>query len=311
MKPLNLSWHSRSGRLMLVIFAGAAATALLFVMAPGRTSGAPTPPTPSHGISFAKGCNSPSTVGGPYTCHFVILNSILVDTVGDTLTINSIVDTVHAIGGDVVSANLLPSAALTYAGGASCNVGQTLCSLPTGSSIVTGDFTLYTPILSTDPNPLQDDATLKWNDTCTGTSANCNTANQAQSAGSQSVIQTQTPTVTNTPTNTPTATKTPIVIVDTATPPATATTVRRVSTATNVPTVAPTTVPTVVNTVLALEAPRPALVNTVLGIVLPETGSGPGASRGPSDSWILLTGFAGGALLIAIGAMRLRKRDEG
>jgi hypothetical protein len=67
----------------------------------------------------------------------------------------------------------------------------------------------------------------------------------------------------------------------------------------------------VVNTVLALEAPRPPLVNTVLGIVLPETGSGPGSRGGAGDGWMLLAGIAGGALLVVAGARRIRKRDEG
>jgi hypothetical protein len=278
----------------------------LFFMAPGRTSGAPAP---THGIGFAKGCDSPTIVGQGYVCHFLILNNT--DTAGDTLTVNSITDKVHATAGDVLSGNLLlPPTVLTFGGGASCNVGQTLCSLPPGATIGTNDISLYTPVVVGDPNPLKDDAILKWNDSCNGTSNNCNPANQETTASSQSVVQTQTPTVTHTPTNTPTVTTTPILLVDTATPIATATTVRRVSTATKVPAVAPTTVPTVVNTVLALEAPRPALVNTVLGIVLPETGSGAGARGGASDGWMVLTGFAGGALLIGAGALRIRRRDE-
>ena len=160
MKSPNLFLRGRLGRLLLVAFAGAVATTVLFAMAPWSASAVPPLPAPRHGIGFAKGCNSPRTVGDPYTCNFAILNSIAVDTAGDTLTINSIVDKVHATASDVVSANLLPSAVLTFSGGATCNVGQTLCSLPTGSSITTDDFTLYTPILVTDPNPLKDDAAL-------------------------------------------------------------------------------------------------------------------------------------------------------
>ena len=127
MKSIDLSWNSRFGRLLLVAFAGAVATTVLFAMAPWSASGAGE----VHGIGFAKGCNSPTTVGAPYVCHFVILNNS--DTAGDTLTINSIVDTVHPTAGDVVSANLLPSAVLTFTGLASCNVGQTLCTLLVGS----------------------------------------------------------------------------------------------------------------------------------------------------------------------------------
>ena len=51
-------------------------------------------PGPFHGIAFAKGCESPVNVGGQYTCGFAVANNI--DQAADTLTVTSIVDTVHA-----------------------------------------------------------------------------------------------------------------------------------------------------------------------------------------------------------------------
>ena len=170
-----------------------------------------------HGISFLKGCNSPTVVGQPYVCTFQAQNTV--DTAHDTLTITSVVDVVHAFGGDVTSVNLLPTSTLTLAGGATCNVGQTLCTLPFGSS-VTFSATFYS-VNPGDPNPLTDTATLTWQDTCSpGTpSPNCPIGQTLHTqAGSQSEVQTPTPTPTPTftPTPTPTFTLTP-----TATPTST------------------------------------------------------------------------------------------
>ena len=160
-----------------------------------------------HGISFLKGCNSPTMVGEPYICTFQVQN--VVDTAHDTLTISSLVDVVHAGAGDVTSINLLLTpTVLTLAGGATCNVGQTLCTLPFNSSIT---LTIsYYNVHPGDPNPLTDTATLTWQDTCSpGTpTPNCPLGQTLHTqAGSQSEIQTPTPTPTNTPT--PTATPTP------------------------------------------------------------------------------------------------------
>ncbi len=162
--------------------------------------------TPLHGIGFAKGCNSPVTVGYPYQCNVLTINNV--DSAGDTLTITSLVDVVNSGGGPVTSGNLLPSLSLSFSGGSSCAPGQTICTLPAGSSISTNaPFSFYT-VQSTDPNPLTDTATLTWQDLCTSAAPNCPVGNQSATAGSSAVVQTPTPTPTNTPTNTPTATPT-------------------------------------------------------------------------------------------------------
>jgi hypothetical protein len=158
-----------------------------------------------HGISFLKGCNSPTIVGDPYICTFQVVNNV--DTAHDTLTITSLVDVVHSGTGDVSSGNVLPTATLVFSGGSSCNVGQTLCTLPYGSSI---SLTIsFYSVLPGDPNPLSDTATLTWQDTCDSGSPNCPIGDLHTEAGSQSEVQTPTPTPTNTFTPTPTATATP------------------------------------------------------------------------------------------------------
>ncbi|MGD0764715.1 MAG: hypothetical protein ABR978_00195 [Dehalococcoidia bacterium] len=161
-----------------------------------------------HGISFLKGCNSPTVVGQPYICTFQAQNTV--DTAHDTLTITSVVDIVHAFAGDVTSTNLLPTpTTLTLGGGATCNVGQTLCTLPFGASV---SLTIsYYNVAPGDPNPLTDTATLTWQDTCDQSPqpSNCPLGQTLHTqAGSQSEVQTPTPTPTNTPTATPTATPT-------------------------------------------------------------------------------------------------------
>ena len=95
------------------------------------------------------------------------------------------------------------------------------------------------------------------------------------------------------------------VVVSRATP--TNTPVRRRS-----PTPEPTSTPvpptaTPVNVTLPLVAtPRPRQPES---IVLPNTGFG--FSGGDNGGWVLLAGLAGGALLLVVAAMRLRKRDQG
>ena len=163
-----------------------------------------------HGISFVKGCASPTTVGQPYVCTYQALNTL--DTAHDTLTITSVVDVVHASAGDVTSTNLLPTpTTLTLGGGSTCNVGQTLCTLPFNSSITfTASFYNVAPA---DPNPLTDTATLTFQDTCSaGTpTANCPLGQTLHTqTGSQSEVQTPTPTPTDTATPTATSTDTPI-----------------------------------------------------------------------------------------------------
>lgn len=144
-----------------------------------------------HGIGFVKGCQSPTDIGSPYLCTYAILNTV--DTgngagTSDTLTITSVVDVVHASPSDVASANLLPLLTLHLSGGATCNVGQTLCTLPPGSSITSDPYSFYTPD-GNDPSPLTDTATLTWQDLCTSNADNCPATAQTSTSGSQSTLQ--------------------------------------------------------------------------------------------------------------------------
>jgi hypothetical protein len=94
----------------------------------------------THGIGFAKGCDSPVNVGDPYNCGFLIANTILLDTHRDTLTVDSLTDVVHAFNGDIPSGELLPTRTIAaYSDGATCvtaaNVfvpvgGQARCCAP-------------------------------------------------------------------------------------------------------------------------------------------------------------------------------------
>lgn len=145
-----------------------------------------------HGITFLKGCDSPTLIGSPYLCSYSIANVLDSGdgTLGshDTLTISSLVDVVHANPSDVTSANLLPSLTLTLSGGATCNVGQTVCSLPFGSSISSAPNSFYN-VDNNDPNPLTDTATLTWQDTCSSGASNCPVGDQTTTSGSQTTIQ--------------------------------------------------------------------------------------------------------------------------
>ncbi len=81
------------------------ATAVLIVAGVG--GGAASRADVQHGISFTKGCVSPTQIGQPYTCTYSIRNKV--DDAQDTLTINGLVDVVHAAGGDVSSGNVFSS----------------------------------------------------------------------------------------------------------------------------------------------------------------------------------------------------------
>jgi hypothetical protein len=142
-----------------------------------------------HGIGFVKGCVSPTSITQPYACSYAIFNNSDTgnEVIADTLTITSLVDVVHADPSDVSSGNILPSLNLSFSGGASCNVGQTQCTLPPGSSISASPYSFYT-VDSSDPNPLTDTATLTWQDTCSSGANNCPVGNQTSTAGSQSTI---------------------------------------------------------------------------------------------------------------------------
>ena len=142
-----------------------------------------------HGIGFAKGCDSPIAVGDPYECEYTINNNV--DTgdgvTGDTLTITSIVDVIAANPSDETSANLLPLLTLTLSGGATCNPGQTLCTLPPGASISSDPYSFYN-VDADDPSPLDDTAELTWQDLCTSGANNCPIDDRTSQAGSQVTI---------------------------------------------------------------------------------------------------------------------------
>src|SRR3954452_24823919 len=130
----------------------------------GMGGGAALAADTQHGISLTKGCVSPTQIGQPYTCTYSVRNTI--DDAQDTLTINSLVDVVHAQGGDVSSGNVLSSLQLVAAAGTPTCTGPTIsgngtaatpwtgatsCTLPFGSRINTNQFSFYT-VKSTDFN---------------------------------------------------------------------------------------------------------------------------------------------------------------
>src|SRR5262245_29362401 len=81
---------------------GVGALALVFGVLIGLQFAAADPPV-QHGISFTKGCDSPTKIGSPYACTFTIRNTV--DDAHDTLTFNGISDVVAASGGNVTAAN--------------------------------------------------------------------------------------------------------------------------------------------------------------------------------------------------------------
>jgi len=146
---------------------------------------------PQHGITFLKGCQSPTTVGDKMRCDFSIVN----DQDPDTLTITSLQDVIQAAGGDDDAGNVLPQLDLAFTDGGSgssfCDAGQNLCTLPTGSSISTKTSFAYHVVTGDDAdnaNPLKDQATLTWQDLCTSDAPNCPVGNQANTTGSQTQI---------------------------------------------------------------------------------------------------------------------------
>ena len=174
-----------------------------------------------HGIGFTKGCSSPTQIGQPYSCGYTVRN--VLDEAEDTLTINSLVDIVHASGGDVNSGNILGSTQVTITtlatsgppSGASCvaasgngvfptpYTGVTSCTLPFGSRVNILPFSHYTVQAGDIGLPghnLRDDASLSWHDLCNdpaGTgNQNCNPNPPDVGAASLSLI-TQLPSTTD------------------------------------------------------------------------------------------------------------------
>jgi len=172
-----------------------------------------------HGISFTKGCASPTHIGQPYSCSYSVRNNV--DEAQDTLTMTGLADTVHSAGGDVGSGNVMTS--LKFEIGAflpgfstppTCNgIGTgtaadpfrnaTTCTLPFGSRLNVQPFSFYT-VQAADFNlaghVLTDSANLTWHDTCndpagTGNS-NCVPNPPNVGAGSQTLVIGLTPTVT-------------------------------------------------------------------------------------------------------------------
>src|SRR4051794_6198135 len=97
---------SRRPALRALVLLALGATVLLAVAqaGPATTPGAEaqvvatnTPVGPAHGMGFAKGCDSPVSVGDPYRCFFVLTNTI--DQSGDTITVTSITDVVTSAAG--------------------------------------------------------------------------------------------------------------------------------------------------------------------------------------------------------------------
>jgi len=140
-----------------------------------------------HGMTFVKGCITPTTVGDKIECNYGAFN----DFDPDTLTMTSVVDVVHAAGGDDTSGNILPNLQLEFTGGASCNVGQTLCTLPPNSSIQTSSpFPYHTATgADADQGTVFDDANFTWQDTCSGGEDNCPVGDQVNSSGSSTLVQ--------------------------------------------------------------------------------------------------------------------------
>ena len=77
-------------RIKRILF-GIGALVLAFGTAIGIGYAAPGDPV-QHGISFTKGCQSPTAILQPYACSFTIRN--ITDEAQDTLTIHELVDTV-------------------------------------------------------------------------------------------------------------------------------------------------------------------------------------------------------------------------
>src|SRR5580765_1973558 len=178
-------------------------------------AGASSADDTQHGISFTKGCTSPTKIGNPYACSFTVRN--ILDEAQDTLTVNGLIDVVHSAGGDVGAGNnLLGSVQITTTtpptgatqSGSTCAaamgtgtvgnpyVGVTSCTLPFGSRVNVLSFSHYTvqPLdFALPSHQLRDDASLSWHDVCNdpaGTgNTNCNPNPPNAGAASLSLIQ--------------------------------------------------------------------------------------------------------------------------
>lgn len=205
---------------------------------------------PTHGIGFAKGCDAPVNVGDPYNCGFLVANTPLLDQHGDTLTVTSLTDVVHAFDGDIPSGEILNTRTIAaYTDGAVCldaannpiavgGTGAVICILPTNSAVAFARAQLYI-VREGDlggDGKIDDDAEIVFNDLCTSGASDCPIGPNTSQAAASSFVNTPTPTPTATPTNTPTPTPT-----NTATPTPTPT--NTPVPPTNTPTPTPTNTP--------------------------------------------------------------------
>src|SRR5436190_10916000 len=164
---------------------------LLTVVAAAVLAVAPGALAAFHGVAMTKGCLSPRNVGQTYTCAVQIQN--IVDTAHDTVRVTGLSDTVNASGGAVPTGNILGSVGLVFGGTpgtvscvggggagtvASPYLGATACTLASGGTIVTSQFSHYTiqagdfnldsqPGVPPDPDHrLTDTALVNWNKLC-------------------------------------------------------------------------------------------------------------------------------------------------
>jgi len=189
---------SAAGLLVMLTFAGSA-----------------TAQDVNHAIDFTKTCTSPTKIGDPYACSYMVLNDV--DAAQDTLTVTGLRDVVHRAGGDVDSGNVFGTLQIdncTTASGActqsaaTCTgatlfgtgtrvnpwVGAASCTLPYGSQLNFHFFSHYTVQPADYGLPshiLTDDAYLTWHDLCNGPVANTNcVADPADAqAKSQTVVE--------------------------------------------------------------------------------------------------------------------------
>ena len=95
------------------------------------SASAADPPVVLHGLSVFKGCESPVQAGDKYECSYGIQQNVA----GDTAIVTSVTDTTATSAGPMSSGNILSSLVLTLSGGATCNSGQTSCTIPAGGEI--------------------------------------------------------------------------------------------------------------------------------------------------------------------------------
>ena len=148
-----------------------------------------------HGFSVSKGCEGPVHPGDALQCSYVISNNQPL-VAHETWTIKSVIDQVTApTGVKSPTPNLLSSLTLTFSpssgvGAPTCNIGQTLCTLPYGSSISTDDISIYT-VVAGDLAPdatLRDLVTIVGNDQCDAGASGCSTADAPQTAPASTAV---------------------------------------------------------------------------------------------------------------------------